>query len=314
MSRHRFFVPRLASAASLALVIAAGCSDDTSPATNESTTHSGNDGAGGTSTPGSSTATDAGAEASLPTTSKDTGAPPPTGCGLYPDADFCDDFDSADALTAGKTKWDFLEPTDQPVLGLATDRAVSAPSSLLSRIVDGTTPGAKFAKTITKSGFTKVRWDYDIYLDAIGTTDGFFLDDFQFSDAVGADTWGFRLVMFAKESGLDFVRVEHNADAAGGPYVLEDALPAGTVALGKWMHFTQEVDFTFASGDAGDAGANTAVYTLSIDGAQAFAKTYAGLTRERAAFARIAGLAYVFNKANSAGLAIHWDNQALALK
>lgn len=313
MLRYRFRAHHLVPAASLFLAIAAGCSnDDSTPAAAQSSSTSTNDS-------GAKTPIDNGGDATttppIETTDRDASTPPPTGCAAHPNADFCDDFDSADALTAGKTKWDFIEPTDQPVATLVSDRAVSAPSSLLSQIIDGTTPGAKFAKTITKNGFTSVTWDYDVYLDAIGSTDGFFLDDFQFTDATGTDSYGFRLVMFAKDSGIDFLRVEHNGDAAvRGEYDIEDHLPDGTVALGKWMHFTQNVKFAFAAGDAGDAGANEATYTLTVDGTQAFSKEYVGLSRAQASFARIAGLALVFNKANSAGLKINWDNEALELK
>jgi hypothetical protein len=314
MLRYRFRAHHLVPAASLFLAIAAGCSaDDTTDGAQSSSTTTTDSGA---KTPISTgTDTDATTTPPIKTTETDSSTPPPTGCALYPNANFCDDFDNADALTAGKTKWDFIEPTDQPVATLVSDRAVSKPSSLLSRIIDGTTPGAKFAKTITKSGFTEVTWDYDVYLESIGGSDGFFLDDFQFTDATGTDSYGFRLVMFAKDNGLDYLRVEHNGDAAvRGEYDVEDKLPDGTVALGKWMHFTQNVKFTFATSDAGDASRNKATYTLSVDGTQAFSKEYVGLARSQATFARIAGLAYVFNKTNSAGLKINWDNEALALK
>jgi hypothetical protein len=252
----------------------------------------------------------------------DGGCAPVSGCAARPGAAFCDDFDKADALTPGKTKWDFIEPTDQPVATLSTVQKVSAPSSLLSRVVDGTTPGAKFAKTVTKASFNEATWEYDVFLENIGTTDGFFLDDFQFTDSAGPDSFGFRLVMFAKAGALDFIRVEHNQQVTGGPYVIEPALATGAVALGKWHHFKQSVKFLFASGDAGaadagDAGAGNAVeYSLWVDDAAtpAFQKKYAAPTRQQTSFARIAGMPLVFNKGNSTGLKIYWDNQVLDLK
>lgn len=237
----------------------------------------------------------------------DGGCAPKKGCAAHPAADFCDDFDSADALMPGKTKWDFVEPTEQPVATLSSTRAVSAPSSILSRIIDGTTPGAKYAKTITKAGFTEAKWEYDIYLDNVGTTNGFFLDDFQFSDTAGPDTYGFRLVAFAKDGGFEFLRVEHNTQVTGGDYAIEPAVEAGVIQLGRWHHFAQTVTFTFGE-------ENLATYTLAVDGATAFTKVYAGPPRAAATFARIAALAFVFNKADSAGLAIHWDDHVLELK
>lgn len=239
--------------------------------------------------------------------------PAPTGCAARPEAAFCDDFDDPDALTPNKTKWDFLEPTAQPVLTLSKDRAVSAPSSLLTRVVDKDTPGAKFAKTVTKSGFTEVTWEYDVFFASIGTEDGFFLDDFQFSDAAGADSFGFRLVMFAEAGELKELKVEHNPFAIGKDYVIEPALPAGAVALGKWHHFEQTVKFVFAS-EGGGPDEDRVSYSLSIDGAARFEKDYAGPSREQAAFARIAGMPLVFNKERSTGLAIHWDNHVLEMK
>ncbi len=246
----------------------------------------------------------------------DGGCGAPTGCAAHPEASFCDDFDSADALTPNKTKWDFIEPTDQPVATLSSTKAVSAPSSLLSRVIDKDTPGAKFAKTVTKAGFTEVTWSYDVYFDSIGNEDGFFLDDFQFTDAVGPDTFGFRLVMFAEGSALKELKIEHNQQANGGDYIIEQPLTAGAVELRKWHHFEQKVKFTFASGDTGEAGENRVLYSLRIDNAAtpAFEKEYAGVTREQAAFARIAGMPLVFNKERSAGLAIYWDNHVLEMK
>ena len=246
----------------------------------------------------------------------DGSVPPLQGCAARATSAFCDDFDSPDALKPGKTKWDFVEPTDQPVATLSTARKVSTPSSLLSRIIDGTTPGAKFAKTITKAGFKEATWEYDVFLENIGTSDGFFLDDFQFSDSGGPDSFGFRLVAFANAGALDFIRVEHNAGANRGPYVIEPSVTAGTVTLGAWHHFKQNVKFEFATGDAGDAGADSVTYSLTIDAvaAPAFTKRYAGLTRAQATFARFAGMPLVFNKGNSAGLKIYWDNHVTELK
>jgi hypothetical protein len=255
----------------------------------------------------------------------DGGCAPLSGCAAHAGAAFCDDFDRADALTPGKTRWDFIEPTDQPVATLSAVQKVSAPSSLLSRVIDGTTPGAKFAKTVTKASFTQATWEYDVFLENIGTTDGFFLDDFQFTDAAGPDSFGFRLVMFSKAGALDLVRVEHNQQVTGGPYVIEPGLATGAVALGKWHHFKQSVKFDFGSGDAGagdagdagDAGAGQTIeYSLWIDdaAAPAFQKKYAAPTRQQTAFARIAGMPLVFNKGNSAGLKIYWDNHVVDLK
>lgn len=239
-------------------------------------------------------------------------AAPLTGCAALGAAAFCDDFDNPDALTAGKTKWDFIEPTDQPVATLSTARSVSPPNALLSQVIDAATPGAKFAKTVTKANFTEVTWEYDVFLENIGTTDGFFLDDFQFTDAVGPDTFGFRLVVFADGGALKQIGVEHNADANGGPYVIEPPLPAAAVTLGAWHHFRQTVKFAFGA----DAGANAVTYTLVVDDAAlpTFEKTYDGITRADAAFARISGMPLVFNKGNSAGLKIYWDNHRVVLR
>lgn len=242
-----------------------------------------------------------------------------TGCGAHPTAAFCDDFDSPDALTEGKTKWDIIERSaTQPLVTLSTTQAVSTPNSILTQIIDGTTPGARFVKTITKAGFVESTWDYDIYLDNVGQSDGFFLDDFQFAEN---DTFGFRLVTFAKPggAGLDFVRVEHNHQALGGGDDIEGNIADGVITTGKWHHFTQNVKFKFAStdaGDGGDAGASTVTYTLTVDGAStpAFTKTYPGISRTQASFTRFAGLPYVFNKGNSAGLKIYWDNHVTDLK
>lgn len=307
MLRYRIRASHLVPFTALALAIAAGCSND-STNTNDDLTASAprND---DKKTPTESGVDSGNTTPPIETTDRDAEAPEKTGCALVPNADFCDDFDSADALTAGKTKWDFVEQSDQPVATLSSDRAVSAPSSLLSQIIDGTTPGAKFAKTITKSNFTEATWDYDVYFENPGQNDGYFLDDFQF---VEGDTFGFRIVAFAKDGAIDFARVEHNADAVGGRYDLGDHLPEGTISLGKWMHFTQTVKFTFAE-DAGTVG-NKASYSLAIDGTPVWTKDYAGATRAQTAFARIAGLALVFRKDLSAGLKINWDNQVLVLK
>ena len=301
------------------LALAAGCTETTSDAEQEpEVTPDTSKDAGKKNDDASTTpTTDAGTDAKQETDAcADGGCGEPSGCAAHPQAAFCDDFDSPDALTPNKTKWDFVEPTEQPVATLSTVRAVSTPNSLLSRVIDKDTPGAKFAKTVTKAGFTEVTWAYDIYLDKVGTEDGFFLDDFQFSDAAGPDTFGFRLVMFAKESLIDQLKVEHNRDANGGNYVIEDPLAAGTVELGKWHHFEQTVKFTFATADGGDGAADKVLYSLKIDGAAtpAFQKEYPGITREQATFARIAGMPLVFNKERSAGLAIHWDNHLLEMK
>jgi hypothetical protein len=242
------------------------------------------------------------------------------GCAAHATAAFCDDFDSPDALKAGSTKWDFIEPTDQPVATLSTVQKVSAPSSLLSRVIDATTPGAKFAKTITKANFTEATWEYDVFLENIGTTDGFFLDDFQFTDAAGPDGFGFRLVMFSNAGAIGDFRVEHNANANGGPYVIEPDLPAGSATLNAWHHFKQDVKLAFASGDAGadagDGGADSITYTLTVDDAAtpAFTKTYPGITRAQATFVRFSGMPLIFNKDHSTGLKIYWDNHVTDLK
>lgn len=311
--------------AACALGVAAGCSDSTSPlepgGDPPATTVPGKDSSAPQVDSGDAPV-DAAADTGEPTDGgADTGVIL-TGCAARPEAAFCDDFDDADALKPGKTKWDFIEPTDQPVATLSTVQKVSAPSSLLSRIIDGTTPGAKFAKTVTKAGFKEASWEYDVFFENVGTTDGYFLDDFQFSDSAGPDAFGYRLVMFANAGAIGELKVEHNQPATGGPYVIEPALAAGKVVLGKWHHFKQTVKFDFASGDAGasdagDAGAGDRVtYSLWIDegAAPAFQKSYAGPTRQQATFARIAGMPLVFNKANSAGLKIYWDNHVLELK
>ena len=296
-----------------ALAVAAGCNEVTNEAEQDPDVTEPSKDAGKTNDDASpSTETDAGTDAKQETDACANGeCEPPTGCAAHAEAAFCDDFDSPDALTPNKTKWDFIEPTDQPVATLSSTRAVSAPSSLLSRVVDKDTPGAKFAKTVTKADFTEVTWSYDVYFDQVGTEDGFFLDDFQFTDATGPDTYGFRLVMFAEGNAIKELKVEHNQQANGGDYVIEPALPAGTVELGKWLHVEQTVKFTFA---AGETETDTARYTLKIDGASAFDKEYPGITRQQAAFARIAGMPLVFNKERSAGLAIHWDNHVVEMK
>ncbi|MBX3221179.1 MAG: hypothetical protein KF795_11715 [Labilithrix sp.] len=306
----------LASLLSTAVAVAAGCADDAdSLLTNPDDSPGTPSVDGGRATDDEDAATDpidSGTDAAPDDACADGGCVAPNGCAAFPEASFCDDFDRADALTAGKTRWDFIEPSEQPVATLSSAHAVSAPSSLLSRVIDRDTPGAKFAKTVTKANFEEVTWAYDVYFDSIGQEDGFFLDDFQFSDAAGPDTFGFRLVMFAQAGAIRELKVEHNRQANGGPYVIEPALAAGAVELGKWHHFEQTVKFTFADDPAGDK----AQYTLRIDGAAtpAFQAEYPGARREQVAFARIAGLPLVFNKERSAGLAIHWDNHVLELK
>jgi hypothetical protein len=327
----RAYAPRLllASIALSAFAVAGGCSDDTdavgpddSGTPNPPTKDAGRDASGNDD---ASPATDAGTDARRDQDAcADGGCAPKQGCALFPNAAFCDDFDNADALTPGKTKWDFIEPSAQPVATLATDRAVSTPNSLLSQVIDKSTPGAKYAKTITKADFTEVTWSYDVYLDAIGSEDGFFLDDFQFSDAAGIDSFGFRLVMFAQGTAIKEFKVEHVRGANEAPkptdYKIEDPMPAGTVMLGQWHHFEQKVKFTFAAAgsDAGaDAGATDKVdYSLTIDraAAPAFRKEYDAPARNRVTFARIAPLANIFNKERSAGLKIHWDNHVLEMK
>jgi hypothetical protein len=318
---HALRGPRLVLASVVlgALAAAAGCTvsvertpTDTTPDPNEPSADAGTKPAVDGSTSESDAGTDAEANADA---CADGGCAEPVGCAARPGASFCDDFDNPEALTPNKTKWDFIEPSEQPVATLSSVRAVSAPSSLLSQVIDRDTPGAKFVKTITKAGFTQVTWEYDIYFDSIGTEDGFFLDDLQFSDAAGPDSFGFRLVMFAKAGAIGELKVEHNRGATGGSYVIEPALAEGTVALGKWHHFAQTVKFTFGAG--GDAGqANRVEYSLHVDGATlpAFKNEYPGPTREQATFARIAGMPLVFNKEKSAGLKIHWDNHVLEMK
>lgn len=320
----------LVSSAACAVGIVVGCTVDTPSAPTPDTSSPGTtvpavDSGNGHDSTVPETPVDAATDAATGDACADGGCAAPTGCAAHPGVAFCDDFDDVDALKAGKTKWDFIEPTDQPVATLSAVQKVSAPSSLLSRIIDGTTPGAKFAKTVTKAGFVQTTWEYDVFLENIGTTDGFFLDDFQFTDAAGADSFGFRLVMFSKAGAIDFLRVEHNQQVTGGPYIIEPALPSTAVTLGMWHHFKQEVKWAFASGDAGtsdagdagDGGAGDRVdYSLWIDDAvmPAFQKKYAAPTRQQTAFARIAGMPLVFNKANSAGLKIYWDNHVLELK
>jgi hypothetical protein len=153
-------------------------------------------------------------------------------------------------------------------------------------------------------------WEYDVYFENIGTTDGYFLDDFQFSDKGGPDTFGFRLVMFANQGAIGEIKVEHNRQATGGSYVIEPPLPAGTIALGKWHHFKQNVKFTFA-----DPGGKVE-YTLTVDKAAtpAFQKQYDGIARADATLVRFAAMPFVFNKEKSAGLKIYWDNQVVDIK
>lgn len=311
--------PRLALGVTAlgALALAAGCFDEVGGSSNNiepPITAAPESDAGGEPTPPEPPEPDAGADAGeTPDACADEECAAPTGCAARPEAAFCDDFDDPDALTPNKTKWDFLEPTDQPVLTLSTAQAVSAPASLLSRVVDKDSPGAKFAKTVTKADFTEVTWEYDVFFASVGTEDGFFLDDFQFSDAAGPDSFGFRLVMFAEAGDIRELKVEHNPFAIGGDYVIEPPLPAGSVTLGKWHRFEQKITFSFAP--EGDPDAEDRVeYSLRIDGELRFEKQYPGLSRQQAAFARIAGMPLIFNKERSTGLEIYWDNHVLEMK
>ena len=302
-------------------VAVGGCADDTSaaPSGNESPPiTSPSEDAGGVhvdNDSGTAPTTDAGTDAAKQDDGAADAAPdvaPKTGCAAIDGADFCDDFDNPDALTNGKTKWDILETqtTDQPVLTLVSDKAVSAPSSLLSRVIDATTPGARFVKTITKADFTEVTWSYDVYLDAIGTEDGFFLDDFQFP---ADDSYGFRLVMFAQDSAFKQLGVEHNHAGIGTGYTIETPLPDGTITLGAWHHIEQTVKFTFGA-DA--VPANKVAYSLTIDktATPVFQKEYEAPPREGIVHARFAGMPLIFNKDHSTGLKINWDNHVVGIK
>jgi hypothetical protein len=305
-------------------VAAGGCVDDRSatPGETESpptATPPEEEADGGTGTRGDDggdvTTSDAGTDAAKQGDGGADAAPDAsvkTGCAAVDGADFCDDFDSPDALTNGKTKWDILETqtTDQPVLTLVSDKAVSAPSSLLSRVVDATTPGARFVKTITKANFTEVTWSYDVYLDSIGAEDGFFLDDFQFP---ADDSYGFRLVMFAQGGAIKELKVEHNHAGIDTGYTIESPLPDGTITLGAWHHVEQTVKFTFG---ADKAPANEVEYSLWIDesATPAFQKEYEAPPREGVVHARFAGMPLVFNKERSAGLKIYWDNHVVGIK
>ncbi len=246
-------------------------------------------------------------------TDTDADAAAPTGCAAEVGADFCDDFDDEDAFTAGVTKWDFVETGNPAPVSTSLERSVSQPRSALTQIFDGSTPGAKFAKTTTKAGFTEATWDYDIFLENIGNGGGFFLDDFQFTDDGGPDRFGFRLVILSDAGAIGTFRVEHNGDAAGTPYVIEPNLSDGTIELGKWHHLQQTVKFSFADADGGTDGVEYALY-VDHQKAPAFTQTYSGIPREKAAFARFASLAYVFDKGASAGLKIHWDNSAVRIR
>lgn len=309
------FVVLGALAATSAVLSIAGCSISTKESNDPNVGPESNHDAGVTETPpvevqGPTTTEDAGA--TTPDACADGGCnppPPPPApfCSTRGVTAFCDDFDADDALMPGKTKWDFLEPSTQPVLTLSPV-AANGPNGLLTRIIDATTPGAKFAKTIGKANLVEATWEYDVNFEHVGEKDGFFLDDFQF---MGNDEYGWRLVMFAKDDAtgtINELKVEHNRPGALGNYVIEPPLTAGTVQNGKWHHFKQSVKFTFAE------GGNTADYKLEIDAAQAFAKTYPAPARADVAFARFAGMPFVFNKGNSSGLKIHWDNQVLDLK
>lgn len=235
----------------------------------------------------------------------------PQGCALFPAAAFCDDFDDPDALTQGKTKWDFLEQSTQPILTLSTEQKVSAPQSLLTRVIDGSTPGAKFSKLLTKANFSEVTWEYDVNMENVGTADGFFADDFQFSDSGGTDSFGWRLVVLTNAASIGTLRVEHNAGAIGGDGgSMEDGFPTGTVKLGQWHHVKQHVKFTFANGGNPDS----VDYEIFFDGTSALKKTYPGLPRDKATLVRFAGMPFIFNKASSAGLKIFWDNQKVDIQ
>lgn len=253
------------------------------------------------------------ADASDDAAVEDADAATPTGCAAEQGADFCDDFDDPNAFTPGATKWDFVETGNPAPVSTSTEQSVSQPRSALTQIFDGTTPGAKFAKTTTKAGFTEATWDYDVFLENIGNGGGFFLDDFQFTDDGGPDRFGFRLVVLSDAGAVGTFRVEHNGDAAGTPYVIEPNLPDGTIELGKWHHLRQTVKFTFADADGGADGVEYALY-VDHQKAPAFTQTYSGITREKAAFVRFASLAYVFDKGASAGLKIHWDNSAVRIQ
>ena len=297
-----------------ALAVATGCDDDAEDSTTPPTkTIPKDDGKAPSTTTrvvdaGTGTATDAAKDAEKKDVAVEAEAAAPQGCAAHATAAFCDDFDNAGALTAGTTKWEFIEQSEQPVVTLSTARAISTPNSLLTQIIDGTSPGAKFAKTLTKANFTEVTWDYDIYLDSVGTGAGFFLDDLQFADG---DTFGFRLVVLADQGEIGTFRVEHNHPILGGGDDFEP-VSAGTVQLGKWHHFTQSAKFEFST----DGGASTVKYSLHVDEepTPAIEKTYPSATRAQIAFARFAGMPFVFDKAASAGLKIHWDNHVLEMK
>lgn len=311
--RARAFRIAASSIALGALAAATGCdeesnNDNAAPSAQTSTKDAGKD-TSTTPTEDAATAKDAAADTSTPDSSTEPdAAPPPQGCAAHATATFCDDFDSEGALTVGTTKWEFIEQSEQPLVTLSSTRAISAPKSLLTQIIDGTSPGAKFAKTLTKANFTEVTWDYDIYLDSVGTGAGFFLDDFQFTDD---DRFGFRLVILADNSAIGTFRVEHNHPILGGGDNFEPVTP-GTVQLGKWHHFKQAVKFDFTTNPAEP----TVSYAFYIDEAStpAIEKTYASGSRAQIKFARFAGMPFAWDKAASAGLKIHWDNQVLELK
>lgn len=323
MTSVRGGVTLLLISSATALALANGCSSsDNSGATEpDPITSPGTDAATHTTDPSEPT------DSSTPVTqdaADAADAAPLQGCAANAGASFCDDFDGPDPLAPANVKWDFIEPTSQPVVTISTDQAVSKPASLHSRVIDATTTGAKFGKTITKADFKEVTWEYDVYLENLGTTDGFFLDDLQFTDSGGVDNFGFRIVLFSNAGAIGDFRVEHNAGAIGGDYVIEPDFPVGTATLNAWHHFKQDVKFTFASadagadgGDGGDAGTgNTVTYTLTVDGAAtpAFTKTYAGLSKAQTSFARFSGMPLIFNKGNSAGLSIYWDNHVTNLQ
>lgn len=327
--KHRFSRIHVSAALAFTFAIgaAAGCSESTPapmtspPGADEDASAEPDAGGEDASAPSSE---DAGDDATLGDASAEDASPDPdadadpgtdarTGCAAEEDADFCDDFDDEDAFAPGTTKWDFVETGDPAPVTTSTERSASLPRSALTRIFDGATPGAKFAKTTTKADFTEVTWDYDVYLANIGDGGGFFLDDLQFTDDGGPDRFGFRLVILSNGGAIGAFRVEHNGEAAGTAYVIEPNLPDGTVELGRWHHLRQTVKFTFADGDAGADGVAYALY-VDHQKAPAFTRTYSGISRETAAFVRFASLAYVFDKGASAGLEIHWDNSAVRIR
>lgn len=309
----------VSSLALCAMAVAVGCDDDdadTPPTTTIPADGGKKDGSPAVYEDGA-VEEDAGKDATIVTDAKaEAEAAAPQGCAAFPGADFCDDFDTAGALTAGTTKWDFIEPstTEQPVLTLSTGRAISAPNSLLSQIINAQSPGAQFNKKVTKASFTEATWEYDIYLESIGTGQGFLLDDFQFA---ANDEFGFRILPFAEGGAIKEIKVEHNRGLTGGG-TDANVLSGDAIQLGKWHHFKQTVAFVFATdgGVTADGGAPSVTYTLTIDRAASptLEKTYAGAPRASITFAKIAGIPFAWDKGATAGLKINWDNHVLGLK